>query len=259
MDDDEKEKTDAKKQEASKEGKQFVSNTENAKNARQNADEEEIEKMDTKETRQAKQKNKDNNGTNKSEKKGGRKPGSTFEKANGKNADAEDEDEEMEEDEEEEEVDDEADDDEDFEDDGGEDDEEEDESNDKEDEPGDDEVVSKSKRGQKRKQPPSSTSKPSSKKSKSNTGDGTVGSKHDKPDAPAPQGSAERLPKVGQQISWKALPGWVHGEVIEIVTEDKKVEGKRIKGSKTDPRLALRADSGKVAGHKPEACYFEDE
>lgn len=47
--------------------------------------------------------------------------------------------------------------------------------------------------------------------------------------------------------------------MIEIATEDKEVQGRRIKWSEGDRRVALEAESGKVAGHRPEACYFADE
>ena len=119
--------------------------------------------------------------------------------------------------------------------------------------------------GQKRGKAPSS----SSKKQKSNTGSAksksngnsksskSVGSKHQPAGAPAPQASADRLPKKGQAVTWKALPGWVEGEVLEIVYESKKVEGKQVKGSKKDPRIVMRSKNGKVAVHKPEAVHFE--
>ena len=87
----------------------------------------------------------------------------------------------------------------------------------------------------------------------------THGSKHDKLDAPAPQGSNDRIPKKGQRVSWKAMPGWVHGKVLEIVTDDRDMEGKHIKASKEAPRIALEAESGKFCVHKPDNCYFEDE
>ncbi|KAJ4387696.1 hypothetical protein N0V93_008295 [Gnomoniopsis smithogilvyi] len=101
------------------------------------------------------------------------------------------------------------------------------------------------------------------KKQKTDTKDeeaknGTVGSKHDKSDPPAQQGSNDRLPKKGQKdVHWKALPGWVHGEVVEIVTSSKSVEGKQIKASKSDPRIVLRSKSGKICVHKPDNIYFD--
>lgn len=86
---------------------------------------------------------------------------------------------------------------------------------------------------------------------------GTVGSKHDSAHNDAPAGSADRLPRKGQRVSWKALPGWVYGKVIEIVFEDKKVKGMRAKGAKNDPRIVLEADSGKICVHKPDGCHFD--
>jgi hypothetical protein len=122
--------------------------------------------------------------------------------------------------------------------------------------------------GQKRKH--TSSSQGSSKKRKSNRGkaqksqsngkatNGTHGSKHDSTEEPAPPGSNDRLPKKGQRISWKALPGWVHGKVLEVVTTEKDMKGKHIKASKEDPRIAIESDSGKFCVHKPDNCYFED-
>ena len=87
----------------------------------------------------------------------------------------------------------------------------------------------------------------------------TMGSKHDIATPPAKQASASRLPKKGQTVTWKAMPGWVEGSVLEIVKSNKQVEGKSIKASKDDPRVVLRSNgpSKKVAVHKPEAIYFD--
>ena len=88
---------------------------------------------------------------------------------------------------------------------------------------------------------------------------GTVGSKHDKANPPAAQGSNQRLPKKGKKVHWKAMPGWVKGEVIEILKSNKKVEGKDVKASKNDPRLVLKSESsGKTCVHKPDNIYFDD-
>lgn len=88
--------------------------------------------------------------------------------------------------------------------------------------------------------------------------EGKVGSKHDDPRDPETQGSAERLPEVGQQVEWKALPGFVDGEVVEILREEKEVDGKNVKASEDDPRLVLKSNkSGKICVHKPEALYFK--
>lgn len=88
--------------------------------------------------------------------------------------------------------------------------------------------------------------------------EGKVGSKHDDPRDPETQASAERLPEVGQQVEWKALPGFVDGEVVEILREDKEVDGKNVKASDDDPRLVLKSNkSGKICVHKPEAVYFK--
>ena len=87
---------------------------------------------------------------------------------------------------------------------------------------------------------------------------GTVGSKHMKDEDPAPKGSADRLPKKGQAAHWKSLPGFVQGKVEDIITEAQKVNGKNVKASENDPRIVLKSDaSGKICVHKPEACYYE--
>ena len=106
--------------------------------------------------------------------------------------------------------------------------------------------------------------KPSSKKQKETTAsskkksDNTIGSKHDKADPPAEQGSKSRLPKKGQTVHWKSLPGWVEGSVVEVVKTSKEVDGKQVKASKDDPRIVLKSSSsGKIAVHKPDAVYFD--
>jgi hypothetical protein len=71
-------------------------------------------------------------------------------------------------------------------------------------------------------------------------------------------GSITRVPKKGQQVQWHSLPGYVDGEVVEVVYEEKEVDGKKVKASKEDPRVVLRsASSGKMCVHKPSAVYFE--
>ncbi|KAF2442248.1 hypothetical protein P171DRAFT_64394 [Karstenula rhodostoma CBS 690.94] len=70
-------------------------------------------------------------------------------------------------------------------------------------------------------------------------------------------GDKTRVPKVGQKVQWKALPGLVDGDVVEVAYEETTIEGKAVKASKEDPRIVLRSSSsGKIAVHKPEAVYF---
>lgn len=70
-------------------------------------------------------------------------------------------------------------------------------------------------------------------------------------------GSITRVPKEGQQVQWHSLPGWIDGEVVEVLYEEKEVNGKTVKASKEDPRIVLEsAASGKVCVHKPGAVYF---
>lgn len=114
--------------------------------------------------------------------------------------------------------------------------------------------------GQKRGRPKSTDKEPPSKKSKTSDSDPkskTIGSKHDSADAPAEQASADRLPKKGQTVHWKALPGWVEGTCVEIVRENKEVEGKSVKAKRDDPRIVMKSKNGKIAVHKPEAVYFD--
>lgn len=88
----------------------------------------------------------------------------------------------------------------------------------------------------------------------------THGSKHDSTDAPAAHNATPtHLPKKGQKVTWKAMPGWVEGHVLEILTSDKDVEGKSVKASKEDPRIVLKSHgpSGKVAVHKASAVWFD--
>ena len=54
------------------------------------------------------------------------------------------------------------------------------------------------------------------------------------------------------------MPGYVDGEVVEIVTEEKEVDGKQVKGKEGDPRIVLKSSSsGKTAVHKPDAVFFD--
>lgn len=94
-------------------------------------------------------------------------------------------------------------------------------------------------------------------KNKKANGGNKVGSKHDEALDPDMRGSVDRLPKKGQKVQWKALPGYVDGEVVEILTAEKEVEGKSVRATDADPRIVLKSSkSGKVCVHKPEAVYF---
>ncbi|KAF3763110.1 hypothetical protein M406DRAFT_331675 [Cryphonectria parasitica EP155] len=100
--------------------------------------------------------------------------------------------------------------------------------------------------------------KPKIDSNKSDENNSTIGSKHDKADAPAQQGSKDRLPKKGQKnVHWKAMPGWVEGEVVEIARTTKSVDGKQVKASKDDPKVVLKSKSGKICVHKPDNVYFD--
>lgn len=75
---------------------------------------------------------------------------------------------------------------------------------------------------------------------------------------PSAAGSITRVPKKGQQVQWHSLPGWIDGEVVEVLYEHKEVDGKSVKASKEDPRIVLKSVvSGKICVHKPEAVHFD--
>ena len=214
MSEKEKKETDEKKLEESKEGKQFVQNTNKAKESRQKANEEESEEYE--DEKQGEKTKADEDGVEEDEEEN---PEDEYQESDEEGDEEEEEDETQ-------------------------------DQGDKEEEP----------RGEKR----SKSNQQSSRKSqKSNSGkgkqsNGTVGSKKQSADAPATQASVDRLPDQGKKVFWKALPGWVDGEVVEIVYEHKDVQGKSVKASEKDPRIVLKsASSGKIAVHKPEAVYFD--
>lgn len=76
--------------------------------------------------------------------------------------------------------------------------------------------------------------------------------------ASLPRGDKTRVPAVGQRVHWKAGKGYAKGEVVEVLYEDKEVEGKKAEASKEDPRLVLKTESsGRLAVHKPEDVHFD--
>lgn len=87
-----------------------------------------------------------------------------------------------------------------------------------------------------------------SKKTKSETGDALS----------LPTGDKTRVPSVGQKVQWKSGDGYAKGEVVEILYEEKEVDGQKAEASKEDPRLVLKTDSsGEIGVHKPEDVYFD--
>ncbi|EOA88801.1 uncharacterized protein SETTUDRAFT_106624 [Exserohilum turcica Et28A] len=89
--------------------------------------------------------------------------------------------------------------------------------------------------------------------------DGGGGSGEKKQESPTgAAGDKTRVPQAGQKVQWHAAGGsYVHGEVVEVLYEEKDVEGERVQASKEDPRVVLEsASSGKICVHKPEAVYF---
>jgi len=238
MTQEEKEETEEKKQEGSKEGKQFVGNTKKAKDSRKKANDEEdadFEQRKAEEHEQDDDQAGDADGAEKSD-------------------DAAKDDSEAE-----------------YQDDGGADsseaeeggvlsENEDEEGEKKQNSHGDAEIA---KQGEKRKASSQKQDDASSKKQKSNgqggkAPPGKVGSKHMDDEEPAPRGSVDRLPKEGQKIAWKSLPGFVDGKVVEILTSAKKVDGKQVKASEKDPRVVMKSGkSGKVCVHKPTACFYD--
>ena len=255
----EKQATDEKKQEESKEGKQFVGNTQTAKDARRKANKDGSDDLESRKQEQTR----GTSGTSGTKGKAtdadeqeydeeddadaAEEEGYSYEEAEDGDYDeegADDEEQVYDEDEVEEvdEVDGERD--------GQKDD--------------DEEVAHEDEaapRGQKRgtgKQGggPSKKQKDNSDKGKKN---GTIGSKHDPAEAPAPPGSRDRVPEKGQKVVWRALPGYVDGEVVEILYSQKEVDGKQVKAKKDDPRAVLKSSSsGKICVHKLDAIYFDD-
>jgi len=74
----------------------------------------------------------------------------------------------------------------------------------------------------------------------------------------APTGDKTRVPQKGHKVQWHSGSGYVTGEVVEVLYEDKEVNGEKVEASKEDPRVMLKTDStGKVCVHKPEAVYFD--
>lgn len=73
-----------------------------------------------------------------------------------------------------------------------------------------------------------------------------------------PTGDKTRVPAVGQSVQWKSGQGYAKGEVVEVLYEEKEVEGEKVEASKEDPRLVLETESsGKISVHKPEDVYFD--
>ena len=73
-----------------------------------------------------------------------------------------------------------------------------------------------------------------------------------------PSGSAKRLPSVGQTVVFHALPGYVEGSVLDVLTEETTVNGKTVKATKAEPRIKIKSHgaSGKICVHKPDNLHF---
>lgn len=105
---------------------------------------------------------------------------------------------------------------------------------------------------------PKENSKSKIKDNKSPEGTATIGSKHMDATEPAQKGSADRLPKKDQKVQWRAMPGYVSGKLVEVLKSDQTIDGKSHKASAKDPKLVLESDSsGKICVHKPETCFYD--
>ncbi|KAJ9648292.1 hypothetical protein H2199_001145 [Coniosporium tulheliwenetii] len=233
MSEEEKRETDEKKVEGSREGKQYVGNTERARRSRRKANDEEDERIEEKKAKERK----------------GRSTG----KRGKQQGDDESQGEEVAEGEEHSDDDPEAE----YVDDGDAAESEKDADNDGEDETKEKETAKAGqKRGRGRPSQSSSNKKQKADSSKAKQNAKAGAKKNSEP--PAKPGSKDRLPKKGQKVHWRSLPGYIEGEVVEVAFEDKEVEGKRIRGKKDDPRVVLKSSSsGKIASHKPEAVFFD--
>ncbi|SNX85386.1 uncharacterized protein MEPE_04095 [Melanopsichium pennsylvanicum] len=63
----------------------------------------------------------------------------------------------------------------------------------------------------------------------------------------------------GQNVTWKAMQGWVHGKIVESLKSTKQVDGKNNKATQQDPKIVLKSHgpTGKIAIHKPSAFWFD--
>ncbi|WP_375250783.1 DUF2945 domain-containing protein [Sphingomonas sp.] len=59
--------------------------------------------------------------------------------------------------------------------------------------------------------------------------------------------------KKGDEVSWKAPGGTVHGTVEKKVTKETAIKGHKVKASKDDPQFIVKSDNGGKAAHKPSA------
>ncbi|CAO2656595.1 Nn.00g053980.m01.CDS01 [Neocucurbitaria sp. VM-36] len=75
-------------------------------------------------------------------------------------------------------------------------------------------------------------------------------------------GDKTRVPSQGQEVQWKEQTGVADGEAMEVVYEEKTVEGEKVEGSKEDPRVVVRSrggdgkGNGEVSVKGPEEVFF---
>ncbi|EUC27353.1 hypothetical protein COCCADRAFT_10039 [Bipolaris zeicola 26-R-13] len=71
-------------------------------------------------------------------------------------------------------------------------------------------------------------------------------------------GDKTRVPKRGQEVQWHGRGGIDKGQVVEVLYEEKEVEGKRVAASREDPRVVIKSElSGETRVLEAEAVYFE--
>jgi hypothetical protein len=60
--------------------------------------------------------------------------------------------------------------------------------------------------------------------------------------------------KNGDGVIWKSHGGNAEGEVLQKITDDTELAGRKVRASKNDPQYLVRSDkSGGEAMHKPSA------
>jgi hypothetical protein len=60
--------------------------------------------------------------------------------------------------------------------------------------------------------------------------------------------------KKGDRVLWKSRGGNAEGEVLQTITDDTELAGRKVWASKDDPQYLVRSDkSGGEAVHKPSA------
>ena len=60
--------------------------------------------------------------------------------------------------------------------------------------------------------------------------------------------------KEGDRVIWKSHGGNAEGDVLQKITDESELAGRKVRASKDDPQYVVRSDkSGGEAVHKPSA------